>query len=356
MSTSRRRTSAADVHPRGGGRGALTRGSRARRLVPALLLAACAWPAAAAAQRATPTVVYVVRHAEKADDGSSDPALTAAGEARARVLAERLASVDLAAVFATQFQRTRATAAPAARAAGVAVTVQEARSGRVAEDARALAERIRAEHQGRSILVVGHSNTVPAFLEALSGASPGEMGEHDHDDLFIVELPWQGAPRGTREMLGTPTPDPAPTASAAGAAAGHHPQPSPSPTSAAEVGGTKSIATAIEAVIEARGLEVAVQAYQELTRYSKLSYDFSERELEGLGRRYLEQGEALKAAVVFELNAGSHQGSPSVFLSLGEAYRALDERERALAVYRHVLKMEPGNEEARRALAELEGR
>ena len=323
------------------------RRTSADTLLFAVLVAGLAWPAAAAAQRVTPTVVYVIRHAEKADDGSADPALTTAGEARARALAERLASVDLAAVYATQFRRTRSTATPAAQAAGLAVTVQPARGGQVAEDARALADRIRAEHQGRSVLVVGHSNTVPAILEALTGVSPGVMGDHDYDDLFIVELPLQGEPRGRVETLGTPTPAPAPAG----------PRPAPPAQSAPSAGSEdkKSVADAIEAVIQARGLETAVLAYQELSRYSRNSYDFAERELERLGRRYLAGGRALEAAVVFEMNAGSYPNSVDAFLSLGEAYRALDETQRAVAVYRRVLVLEPANAEARRALAELEG-
>ena len=57
------------------------------------------------------TTVVLVRHAEKELTGD-DPGLTAQGSERADALAHVVGEMDVAAVYATQYARTRATALP----------------------------------------------------------------------------------------------------------------------------------------------------------------------------------------------------------------------------------------------------
>jgi broad specificity phosphatase PhoE len=69
-------------------------------------------------------LVFVVRHAERADAGmqaQNDPPLSAAGEARAQKLAAMLADSGVKDIFATEFKRTQDTAKPLAMKTGVAV-------------------------------------------------------------------------------------------------------------------------------------------------------------------------------------------------------------------------------------------
>src|SRR5438045_4134548 len=70
-----------------------------------------------------PTVVILARHAEKGTEPANDPPLTAAGEARARALWEAVKDAGVDAIIATQFARTKQTAAPAAMATGLSVEV-----------------------------------------------------------------------------------------------------------------------------------------------------------------------------------------------------------------------------------------
>lgn len=134
-------------------------------------------PAAAKA----PLVLYAVRHAEKADDGR-DPELTAEGKARAEALARTLQHVKLDAVYSTDTQRTRSTAARAAAAHGI--EIQSYAPGGLA---KALAG------AGGTVLVVGHSNTVPALLAAF-GLDAGEKILSGYEDLFVaVAIPGQDA-------------------------------------------------------------------------------------------------------------------------------------------------------------------
>lgn len=158
--------------------------------------------------RAAATTVIVVRHAEKAAVPGDDPPLSAAGEARARALREALRDARVQAVLVTQLQRTRLTAAPLTAALGLEPEVVPVR-GDVAAHARAVAERVLSNHAGQTVLVVGHSNTVPAIVEALGGGAVDAIDERVYDDLFVVVRPADGAARLVHARYGSPTGAPA---------------------------------------------------------------------------------------------------------------------------------------------------
>ena len=170
-----------------------------------LLLLAALLAAAAPARAQDSTVVNVVRHAEKADD-SADPPLSAAGEARARALAERLADARPDAVLVTQYVRTHATAAPTLAAARLAPWQIPTRGGELPH-AAAVARAIRGELAGRTVLVVGHTSTVPAVVHALGGPELPELCETEYANLFVVVLRDGAAPRFERRTYGTPDPE-----------------------------------------------------------------------------------------------------------------------------------------------------
>lgn len=177
-------------------------------LLPVLLLLPLAG-APAAAQEAATTVV-LVRHAERAEaaPGDSDPPLSAAGEARARALAEVLADAGVDALVVSERQRTRLTAAPLAEARGLEPDVVPIRDGAEA-NAAAVAELIRTRHAGRTVLVVAHSHTVPAILAALGGPEMIALCDWEYDDLFVVSFAASAAsaepPRTIRARYGAPS-------------------------------------------------------------------------------------------------------------------------------------------------------
>ena len=172
-----------------------------------LALAALLTIAASAAWAAeAPTTVLLVRHAEKAKGEGRDPALTARGTARAQALARALGPVPVAAIYSTPFKRTQATAAPTAAAKGLSVQVTPAERG----FPKALAERILREHRGRTVLVVGHSNTLGPTLAALDAGPTFTLDESEFGDLFVATVPARGP--GSVVRLALPpwptTPDP----------------------------------------------------------------------------------------------------------------------------------------------------
>ena len=140
-------------------------------------------------------VVVVVRHAEKDDDDKRDPSLAGAGEVRAEALAATLSGTKLDLAIATQFRRTRQTAEPAARAAGIPVVLRPIDGSNAATYADALAAELRALPPGSTALVVGHSNTVPGIVEALSGQPATPMPETEYDRYTVVLLDADGAAR-----------------------------------------------------------------------------------------------------------------------------------------------------------------
>lgn len=142
------------------------------------------WLLTATPSLAADTVLYVVRHAEKATSPAEDPPLTDAGRARAAALAKLLADVELAGVHSTDTARTRTTAAPVAEGHHLAVALYD-EPGALLADAR---------RTGGGHLVVGHSNTI-AQLVQLAGGSPGPaVGDGEFDRLYVVVLPDAGAP------------------------------------------------------------------------------------------------------------------------------------------------------------------
>jgi phosphohistidine phosphatase SixA len=130
-------------------------------------------------------MVILVRHAEKAAAPAGDPALSDAGKARAAALVSTLAGAGVTAIITTEFTRTRETAAPLAARIGVTPQVVAARGMAGAAHVAATLTAIRSHTRG-VVLVVGHSNTVPAIIAALGAARMRDLCESDYDNLFVV--------------------------------------------------------------------------------------------------------------------------------------------------------------------------
>lgn len=149
------------------------------------------------------TVVLVVRHGEKTGV-SGDVPLSPEGEARAKALASIAKDAGVSAVITTQFQRTKQTGAPVAQALGITPLVVGA-GGATPDHAKAIADSIRARYAGQTVLVVGHSNTVPAIVAALGGALSPDLCDEEYDALFTVIVPASGKARVVKSRYGAPS-------------------------------------------------------------------------------------------------------------------------------------------------------
>jgi broad specificity phosphatase PhoE len=172
-------------------------------LRPLLVLASLAAAAPLAAQDST--VVVVVRHAEKAEveAGNNDPPLSEAGAARAVALQEALKGMHFDAVIATERQRTQATAGPLAREHGLTPEIVSLRHGPAHVDSVAAAVR---RHAGHTVLVVGHSNTVPAIVHALGGPKMPDLCEPQFSNLYLLVLKPGAEPRYEHRTYGVADP------------------------------------------------------------------------------------------------------------------------------------------------------
>ena len=161
-----------------------------------------------AAVQAATTTVFLVRHAEKAGPGDpefagaspSDPPLNASGVARAEELVRTLGEAGVTAIYSSPYERTRATVRPLAARLGLEVTEHPA------ADVTGLVERIAADNRGGVVVVAGHSNTVPALVEALgAGTVPPIEEAWEYDNLYIVTIEARGPARVSTLKYGAPS-------------------------------------------------------------------------------------------------------------------------------------------------------
>ena len=164
-----------------------------------------AQPAFVAPAGGATTTVVVVRHAEKSTDDPRDPSLSAAGQERANALTAVLKDAGVSDIYVTQYKRTRQTAEPLAQQLGIAIAERPVSATNSATYAHDLAREILTRSAGKSVLVVGHSNTVPDIVAALSGRTIPAMTDAEYDHIFIVVIPASGTPRLMQIRFGRPT-------------------------------------------------------------------------------------------------------------------------------------------------------
>lgn len=153
------------------------------------------------------TTVILVRHAEKnIEPNNPDPDLSPAGQARAQELVRVLGAAGINAIYGTQYKRTQQTAKPLADNLHQAININDAIK------TQNLVNSIRTTNRGQTILVVGHSNTLPEIITALGGGPVPEIADSDYDNMFIVTIYKSGGAKVTRLKYGSPN--------AAGAASG----------------------------------------------------------------------------------------------------------------------------------------
>ena len=143
------------------------------------------------------TTVFLVRHAERAEEPRQDPPLTELGVARSQALARLLSTAGIKAIFTSQFSRTKLTAEPLANKLSITPTalslkISPTNPRQIAEEStKETVDKI-LSHAGGSVLVVGHSNSIPDVIKTLGGDVAPAIDEKKFDDLFVVTVYGKG--------------------------------------------------------------------------------------------------------------------------------------------------------------------
>lgn len=147
------------------------------------------------------TTIFLVRHVEKVADGSADPALTPAGSARADELAYILKHVKLDAIYSTPYIRTKQTVLPIAKEKGLRVMFYKPRE-------KDFLKKVLQTYSGGTVLIVGHSNTIPGLANELAGQSDfRDLDDATYDNLFIACVSLEGKAVILRMRFGAHTPE-----------------------------------------------------------------------------------------------------------------------------------------------------
>lgn len=155
------------------------------------LLLAVALLSVFTATAATAQTVILVRHAEKAEEGGSDPSLSEAGRRRATMLMLNVANARPRYIITTPLRRTGETAAPLAQYASLTPEVIGFDQG-VDAHVEAVVARVRSLPRSAVVLVVGHSNTIPLIARELGYAEAADMSECEFDRLTVLRITRRG--------------------------------------------------------------------------------------------------------------------------------------------------------------------
>jgi len=155
--------------------------------VAVLLLAVLLIPAYRALDT---TTIVLVRHAEKELSSIDDPPLAPEGELRAEKLAQMFGKITgvgrLDAIYVSDTRRTQQTVEPlAARLQLQPVVVP-------ATELDTLARRALHDHRGGSVLVVAHSNTIPALARRIAGIDLAPIADDDFGGIYLLSVPTLG--------------------------------------------------------------------------------------------------------------------------------------------------------------------
>ena len=129
------------------------------------------------------TTYYLIRHAEKdrTNKANRDPNLNKKGQERVKIWTNYFENIDLDAVYSTEYKRTMQTAKTIAGNKGLEIQNYD--------PLKMYDAVFQKETKEKKVLIVGHSNTTPSFVNKILGEKKYKnMTDRDNSTLYIVTI------------------------------------------------------------------------------------------------------------------------------------------------------------------------
>ncbi len=129
------------------------------------------------------TTYYLIRHAEKdrSDPENRNPELTEEGMQRSLQWSNVFADIPLDMVYTTNYTRTKSTAYITSKSKSLEMTIYDPRQLYDADFQEAT--------HGKTVLVVGHSNTTPSLANAMLGEERyPSIDDTNNGNLYIITI------------------------------------------------------------------------------------------------------------------------------------------------------------------------
>ncbi|MCL6461707.1 MAG: histidine phosphatase family protein [Flavobacterium micromati] len=124
------------------------------------------------------TTYYFIRHAEKVD-ASKNPDLSTVGFERARLYDNIFAEIKFDAIYSTDYKRTLQTVTPIAATQKIAIKLYDPKTLSI--------ESFKKENVGKKVLIVGHSNSIPNFVnQIINEKIYPDLADATFGNLYIV--------------------------------------------------------------------------------------------------------------------------------------------------------------------------
>lgn len=132
------------------------------------------------------TTFIVIRHAEKSKEESKDPELSPEGAERSKKLARMLHDAGVTAIYSTNYKRTRNTVMPLSTEKGIDIQLYESFTSVTIDE-------VIGKYPGGTIVISGHSNTVPGIVNLLIGNNKFQnLDDSNYSAMFIVSVAERG--------------------------------------------------------------------------------------------------------------------------------------------------------------------
>lgn len=126
------------------------------------------------------TTYYFIRHAEKVDN-SQNPDLSEIGLERANLWNKIFSEISFDEIYSTDYKRTIQTATPTATTKKIQIKLYNPKTIAI--------ESFKKETLGKKVLIIGHSNTTPNFVnQIINQKIYADIEDTTFGNLYIVTI------------------------------------------------------------------------------------------------------------------------------------------------------------------------